>query len=101
MQPRATLQQQDQQLTADDDSAGTARSYTSGCVQRGDAEQRPELERPRLTFARFGQVAADDGRRFRLAHGEIVDAQFAGWDAWFIDPFGHARFLERLPGGPP
>ena len=30
MQPRATLQQQDQQLTADDDGAGSARSYTSG-----------------------------------------------------------------------
>ena len=61
---------------------------------------KPELERPRLTFARFGQVTHDDGRRFRLARGEIVDAQFAGWDAWYIDPFGHARFLERLPGGP-
>ena len=33
-----------------------------------------ELERARLTFGRFGEVEHDDGRRFRLVRGEIVDA---------------------------
>ena len=101
MQPRATLQQQDQQLTADDDRRRDREElHQRQRLNEAMRSGKPELERPRLTFARFGQVTHDDGRRFRLARGEIVDAQFAGWDAWFIDPFGHARFLERLPGGP-
>ena len=51
---------------------------------------KPELERSRLTFGRFSAVTHEDGRHFRLVRGEILDAQFPNWDAWYVDPFGRA-----------
>ena len=57
MQPRATLQQQDQQLTADDDRRRD-REELHQRLRLNEAMRsgKPELERSRLTFARFGHT---------------------------------------------
>ena len=73
--------------------------HGSGSTRRCGAASRSSSGHG-LRFARFGQVTHDDGHRFRLARGEIVDANSQPVDAWYVDEFGHRAVPRGLPGGP-
>ena len=58
----------------------------------------PELERKRLKFGRRGSVEHDDGRKFRIVRGDVLEALFEdSWDAWFLDEAGRVQFLQKVP----
>jgi hypothetical protein len=56
-----------------------------------------ELRRSDLEHLPFGTVRHADGRSYRIARGELLDARFMTATAYCISANGSPIFLEPLP----
>lgn len=98
MRLRKTTEQPDQVEAAAERSRQREGLLEQQRLNEAMRSNKPELERSRLTFGRHGEVTHDDGRQYRLVRGEIVGAaEFSAFDAWYLDPFGRAEFLQADP----
>ena len=99
MRLRKTTEQPDQMAAAAERSRQREGLLEQQRLNEAIRSNTPELERSRLTFGTHGEVTHDDGRQYRLVRGEILGAEFSAFDAWYLDPFGRAEFLQAEPTG--
>jgi hypothetical protein len=56
----------------------------------------PELDHKSLRFGPFGVIETPDGDRYKVVRGLIDDPSASAAHAFYIDPAGHAVYLERV-----